>query len=315
MKHGPLIFLGLLFALSLSWLGMVATPQLQLGNQQPTNMQTFNLTYPIPRSGLASVGRDVYRANGCAYCHTQVIRQEGNRFDLVLANSGTNQTAVAEVLIGLKRDLDPAAVQRLIASAPVSIMTDSVKSKLDGAQKALAAAGAEANVRVVPTGPDIERGWGSRLSVAHDYLYDNPVLLGSVRLGPDLTNVGTRRPDAIWHLVHLFDPKLQVPGSTMPRYPFLFEKRTPGRQRSPDALPISGAQEIVPTPEARALAAYLTSLNVEMPLFEAPGPQIPAPPPAAGNTNQPGAAAGPTTNAPAPGAPVQSPAPNQAAPQ
>src|SRR5205807_709435 len=34
MKYGPLVFLGLLFALALSWLGMVATPQLQLGNQQ-----------------------------------------------------------------------------------------------------------------------------------------------------------------------------------------------------------------------------------------------------------------------------------------
>ena len=44
-----------------------------------------------------------------------------------------------------------------------------------------------------------EAGWpASSVSVAADYLYDQPVMLGSQRIGPDLTNVGLRQPDAAW---------------------------------------------------------------------------------------------------------------------
>src|SRR5688572_12382737 len=36
---------------------------------------------------------------------------------------------------------------------------------------------------------DIERGWGNRFTVAQDYLRDQPVMLGSLRAGPDLMNI------------------------------------------------------------------------------------------------------------------------------
>lgn len=36
-------------------------------------------------------------------------------------------------------------------------------------------------------------------------------------IGPDLTHVGTRRPDAEWHIRHFKDPKSVVPGSIMPK--------------------------------------------------------------------------------------------------
>ena len=65
-------------------------------------------------------------------------------------------------------------------------------------------------------GPDIERGWGKRRSVAEDYLFDSPVMLGSRRVGPDLANVGIRQPDANWHLLHLYDPRLEVTGPPCP---------------------------------------------------------------------------------------------------
>src|SRR3954454_3984847 len=45
-------------------------------------------------------------------------------------------------------------------------------------------------VRDPQMGTDIERGWGPRRTVARDYIYDTPALLGSSRLGPDLSNVG-----------------------------------------------------------------------------------------------------------------------------
>ena len=313
MKHGSLLFLGLLFALSLSWLGMVATPQLQLGNEQPTNVPPANLIYPTPHSGFANFGREVYRANGCAYCHTQVVRQEGTRFDIVITNPGTNQPSLLQALSQLRPGLPPADLQELLTShQPVA--REAAKPAADEVEKTLRAAGAEAAVRVVPTGADIARGWGTRLTVAHDYLYDSPLMLGSSRIGPDLTNVGLRRPDEVWHLVHLFDPKLQVPGSIMPCYPFLFDKRRRGTAPNPDALPISGELEIVPTREARALATYLVSLRAEMPLFEAPAPQLASAVTTTGDTNQPPITAA-VTNAPAGAESTNAPATNQAAPK
>jgi cytochrome c oxidase cbb3-type subunit 2 len=127
------------------------------------------------------------------------------------------------------------------------------------------------------TGSDIERGWGARFTVAQDYIQDYPVLLGSQRIGPDLANIGARRTNALWHLNHLYDPKSTAPGSMMPPYRFLFEKRSLklGELPSPDALPAGDAAagyQILPRPKATALVAYLLSLRAEAPLFEAPLP-------------------------------------------
>lgn len=41
---------------------------------------------------------------------------------------------------------------------------------------------------------DIERKWGERRSAPRDYLFDRPVLLGKMRMGPDLANIGKRAP-------------------------------------------------------------------------------------------------------------------------
>jgi cytochrome c oxidase cbb3-type subunit 2 len=54
--------------------------------------------------------------------------------------------------------------------------------------------------------PDAKRGWG-RVSVPGDYYYDHPHLLGTMRTGPDLLNIGVRQPSADWHLGHLFQPR------------------------------------------------------------------------------------------------------------
>lgn len=73
-------------------------------------------------------------------------------------------------------------------------------------------------------GPDIKRGWG-RASVPADYAYDDIHLLGTMRTGPDLFNIGARQPSVDWHLGHLYQPRAYTPGSNMPAFPFLFEKR------------------------------------------------------------------------------------------
>lgn len=129
-------------------------------------------------------------------------------------------------------------------------------------------------------GGDLARSWGRRISVAQDYLHDQPVQLGLMRIGPDLTNVGVRRPDANNLYAHLWNPRLVLAGSIMPRYPFLFEQRrlASGEQPAADALKHSESLalpvdlEIIPMPAAKQLVAYLLSLRVDNELFEAPLP-------------------------------------------
>src|SRR5690606_13304992 len=75
---------------------------------------------------------------------------------------------------------------------------------------------------------DLELGWGSRADVPADYVHDRPHLLGTMRTGPDLINVGERLPSADWHLIHLYNPRALVRWSIMPSFPYLFEEKERG---------------------------------------------------------------------------------------
>jgi cytochrome c oxidase cbb3-type subunit 2 len=226
MNPGPFIFLASFFMMAVSWLGFVLVPQLQIGRQQQVEAQETSALYPTMRPGLARQGEQVYRANGCFYCHTEQVRPKG-------------------------------------------------------------------------FGSDVERGWGGRpgevQSVAQDYLYDKPVMLGSQRVGPDLANIGHRQTNEMVLLAHIYDPQSTMPKSVMPPYRYLFNKHTlkPGEKKSADALEfvkVGPNEEVIPTDDARALAAYLLSLHSEAILFETPPPPRP-------KTNNAAAASG--TNAPA----------------
>jgi cytochrome c oxidase cbb3-type subunit I/II len=59
---------------------------------------------------------------------------------------------------------------------------------------------------------------------AGELVYERPFLLGSRRIGPDLQRVGGKYPDA-WHYEHMRDPRSTSPGSIMPPYAFLLERR------------------------------------------------------------------------------------------
>lgn len=202
MNYGPLIFLGVFLTLASSWCGLVLIPQLQFGGKTAVKIEETGEMYPPVRPGLAEQGAEVYRANGCIYCHTQQVRPDG-------------------------------------------------------------------------FGADILRNWGKRRTVAQDYIRDKPVKMGTMRTGPDLTNVGLRQ-SASWNYSHLYDPQITSPGSVMPPFRFLFEKRKITGTPSPDALALTGAfalkepgYEVVPKAEARALVDYLLSLKSSAPLPEA----------------------------------------------
>jgi cbb3-type cytochrome oxidase cytochrome c subunit len=326
MNYGPLIFLAAFFALASSWCGFVLTPQLQIGRLQQTNtLGGAAVTYPAARPGLAAQGLQVYRANGCMYCHSQQVGQTGTVVDVALTDAGTNQAATLAALLSIANaatnqaaDLTPLpalelggpnpASTNLLSGLPKAFFRSSSPQDAKAALAALNATSAKAQLWIVPVGPDIARIWGKRRIVAEDFLFDSPVMPGSQRVGPDLADVGTRLPDANWHLLNLYAPQLQVKGSIMPPYRFLFERRkTEGRPSAGAlALPVDLAPpkgyEIVPTEAAKALAAYLISLHADAPLFVAPLTVATAP--AAATTNSAATPEAATTNAaPAPAPP------------
>jgi cytochrome c oxidase cbb3-type subunit 2 len=120
-------------------------------------------------------------------------------------------------------------------------------------------------------GPDMERGWG-RPSTPADYYYDDPILLGTMRTGPDLFNIGQRQPSKTWHLMHLYQPRAVVPGSIMPGFPYLFEV-TGDKPKDGEFLALPEKYQVlgyvVPTRDAKDLVEYLTSLNHTYPILPA----------------------------------------------
>ncbi len=88
------------------------------------------------------------------------------------------------------------------------------------------------------------------VSVAGNYVYDNPMLLGSERTGPDLTYIGRKKSEA-WEIAHLKDPRQFSPLSIMASYAFL------------------------PEEDLKAIAAYLFALGdrvADMRMIEPPAP-------------------------------------------
>jgi len=65
--------------------------------------------------------------------------------------------------------------------------------------------------------------WGlgaERIAQAGDYIMDQPILLGSARTGPDLSQEGGEHPDD-WHLAHFTNPRYTRTLSIMPAVAFL----------------------------------------------------------------------------------------------
>lgn len=170
MNKAPLLFIGAFLAFASAWMGLVFLPNHQLKDLGVVTVEATGQTVPAPYSGEQFQGREVYKTEGCVYCHTQQVR-----------------------------------------------------------------AGKYLN--------DIERGWGAnassgepRRSHPRDYIHDNPLLLGTMRTGPDLFNIGFRQDNRNWHHRHLYDPQIVSPGSIMSPFRFLYDKRKIVGQPSADAL-------------------------------------------------------------------------------
>jgi cytochrome c oxidase cbb3-type subunit 2 len=113
-----------------------------------------------------------------------------------------------------------------------------------------------------------------RPSIAGDYAYDTPELLGDHRNGPDLANIGNRQPSQAWQFIHLWDPRVVVHDSIMPRYTWFFSVK-PKADPNDVVIPVPAGfgplhGTIVATQKAQDLVAYLESLK-QVPLKEKAG--------------------------------------------
>ncbi len=126
-------------------------------------------------------------------------------------------------------------------------------------------------VRPIP----MDKVWG-RPSAPSDYANLGPMdvwrpyapaVLGSERVGPDLSDVGSRQPSKTWQYMHLYNPRSVVKASIMPAFPWLFKVTDhPADDASvvpvpPPYAPKNG--KVVPNERGKALVAYLLSLHQE----------------------------------------------------
>jgi cytochrome c oxidase cbb3-type subunit 2 len=114
-------------------------------------------------------------------------------------------------------------------------------------------------------GADQTRGWGERQSVARDYIFQPFPQLGTMRIGPDLTNSAGRKPSALdaEDLMNL----LYAGQGAMPAHAFLFNQVKVTGEVPAKALKLTGSAApadgyaVVPSEKAQTLVAYLLSLN------------------------------------------------------
>jgi cbb3-type cytochrome oxidase cytochrome c subunit len=321
------LFLGIFGTFAFSWAGLTMVPNFQIGHLDPQTDEEGTDAYPVPKSGLADRGRQVYAANGCVYCHSQQVRADYAASDIErkwgdrrsaprdyiferpvmlgkmrmgpdLANVGkrappeeaeaaappasSDSTTVAPAAPGASpaAAAPPTTQPAVPAAAPVG------KSDASAPPAAPVAAGspvvATAPVAAPPAPPPAAPG-APALPPASPPINPQPSTLNSSKGPPTYS--------AAWHHQHLFAPRSVSPDSNMPSYRFLYEKRRIGGQPSADALPLTGGDadapppgwEYVPSYDAKALVAYLMSLDQSHPLKEvkASAPAA-APAPAAG---------------------------------
>ncbi len=102
-------------------------------------------------------------------------------------------------------------------------------------------------------------------SLAAESMYDHPFQWGSKRTGPDLARVGGKYSNE-WHVAHFLDPREIVPGSIMPGYPFLIERKleTDDIRERVEALIVTGVpydEAMVENAEADLLAQADSDAN------------------------------------------------------
>mgnify|MGYP001163996586 CR=1 FL=1 len=124
MNKSPWIFLGVLFALSLSWWGMVYGPASQVNNLSAGLGGGDTLK---PRVGLAKQGEQVYRENGCYYCHTRTAVGGTFGYEIQITQLGDNRQ-INEEVVGEDYSTQPV-FKKAYAYKAVAKATDVLKAE------------------------------------------------------------------------------------------------------------------------------------------------------------------------------------------
>lgn len=95
------LFLGILFTVAFSFVGIVISSQIQYGKLTPVAMEAGEQAYPVAPVGVAEQGKEVYRSLGCIYCHSQQVRRKG--FGADFERGWGNRQTVARDYIFQKR--------------------------------------------------------------------------------------------------------------------------------------------------------------------------------------------------------------------
>ena len=151
-------------------------------------------------------------------------------------------------------------------------------------------------VRADYAGSDIERKWGERRSAPRDYIFERPIMLGKMRMGPDLANIGKRAPTEEENPAA---PEGGAAASSSPSAPAPAGAAAPPVSAPPSAAGTAGAAGA--SPGTAAPVAATSSAGAAATSSPAASP-VPAPAAAAASPAAPGnttAAASPT---PAPAA-------------
>ncbi|MBL9146297.1 MAG: cbb3-type cytochrome c oxidase subunit II [Verrucomicrobiaceae bacterium] len=208
--------LKLVAAFGAPWLLLIVWPSISYQSLAPIAYNKdkgdeLDGAYMFPMSSVNHSGATIYAQEGCAQCHSQMIRPPQMGLDAWRKGWGQDQS---------DRPAEP-----------------------------------------------------TRATVLRDYVGEKYAYLGVSRIGPDLANAGYRFENATQVHLHLYEPKAVNPWSTMPSYKHLYIVR---KQQGPDstkALPLVGTAyaprdgfEVVPTPEAEQLAAYILSLKRDYPI-------------------------------------------------
>ena len=96
------------------------------------------------------------------------------------------------------------------------------------------------------TGADIKRSYGLRRTVSRDYIFDRPTMLGTMRTGPDLANIGVRNPSGPWHHTHMLNPRSANAWSVMPSFAFFYTREKVVGGRSDKALSLGREWTVKP---------------------------------------------------------------------
>ena len=319
MKGIAALFLGIFGTFAFSWVGLLLIPNYQIGHLDPQSDEEGTDIFPLPKSGMAERGRQIYAANGCMYCHSQQVRADYAASDIerkwgVRRSAPRDYIFERPALLGkARKGPDLSNIGKRAPSddqnAPPPASTGPATSPSPAANPPTAAtspaASPPATAGAPPaTSPAASPAASPAPAVAANVPAPAPTNATTALVPPppansaatsatsaDTTVGPTGAPipySAPWHHLHLYSPRSVVMDSNMPASHFLYEKRRVSGERSADALKLIGPDapedgwEIVPTYDAKCLVAYIMSLDQSHELKEAKSTAVAAssPPPA-----------------------------------